>query len=195
MADSDPFRNFKFKMDGLFVRLSADTSPRKLRVLTTDPVVSMDKFGNTRFAFVVWDYNEDKARIFNTTPGVARQLQAVHQDEDFGANLRKVDIKITTTGSELETKHVVTALPKSATLMARQIEEAQDIDLDTKIEDGQRMSFYKPGEPLAGELSSESGYDKAKKKATSIKNEQAEDEDIVIEDIGDEPIDLSSIPF
>ena len=79
--------------------------------------------------------------------------------------------------------------------MARQIEEAQDIDLDTKIEDGQRMSFYKPGEPLAGELSSESGYDKAKKKATSIKNEQAEDEDIVIEDIGDEPIDLSSIPF
>lgn len=184
---SDPLRDFKFKDGGLFVRLNADTSPRKMRVLTTDPVVSMDKFGNTRFAFVVWDYNEDKARVWNTTPGVAKQLQAIHQDEDFGANLKKTDIKVVTIGESLETKHTVTALPKSTGLLARQVEEAQAIDLDELIEGGQRMTYYKP---------TESGYDKAKKKADSIKHKpEDEDEDIVVEDIGDEPMNIDDIPF
>jgi hypothetical protein len=182
---SDPLANFKFKTDGLFVRLSADTSPRKMRILTTDPVVSNDKFGNTRFAFIVWDYNESKARILNTTPGVAKQIQAIHQDEDFGADIKKVDVKIVTTGSDLETRHVMTALPKSETLTNEQIKECQEIDLDEKIENGQRMSFYNSD--------NDSGYKNAKSIAQGLGAKV--DDETVLEDISDEPIDINEIPF
>jgi|SRR3990167_907583 len=188
MSESDALANFKFKTDGLFLRLSADTSPRKVRILTTDPMVSADKWANTRFAFIVWDYDEKKARILNATPGVAKQIQAIHQDEDFGADIRKVDVKITTTGSDLETRHTLVALPKSLTLTNQQVQECAAISLEEKIENGQRMSFYRP---------SETGMES--KAVTANEDEEdeiaEEDKDEVIEDIGDEPINLNNIPF
>jgi hypothetical protein len=151
--------------------------------------VSTDKFGNTRFSFVAWDYNDERAGIISVGPGVAKRLQAIHQDEDFGANLKKTDIKIETVGSGQETRHTVTALPKSTELTSDMIKELQKVDLDGKIENGQRMTVYNPEEFA---LDSQPGYDKAKQARANL---DKSDEDVVVEDIGDEPINLDDIPF
>lgn len=175
MSEQDALKDFKFG-GGLFIKLSSDDSPRKLRVVTTDPVVSVDKFGNTRFGFIAWDYNNDKAGILNTTPGVAKQLQAIHQDEDFGANIKNVDIKVTTIGSGIESRHNVTGLPKSETLTNEMIKDLRDINIDEKIEEGERMSFYN------------------KEKELPVKQVESE-EDEIAEVNDDEPINLDDIPF
>lgn len=180
MAESDGLKDFKFP-GGLWIRPNADDSPRKLRVVTTNPVVSTDKFGNTRIAFIAWDYNNDQAGILNTTSGVARQIQAIHQDPDFGANIKNTDIKITTVGSGKETRHTVTALPTSEQLTTSMINELKEINLDEKIQDGQRMSFYN-------------------RDAQTDPNDRdiaiaATEPDVVVEDIPDEPINLDDIPF
>lgn len=183
MAEQDSLRTFEFpKKEGLFVRLSADSSPRKLRILTTDPMVSVDKFANTRFGFIVWDYNEGKARILNATPGLARRIQELHQDEDFGANIKKIDVKIVTTGSGMETRHTITALPKAETLTNAQIEECAAINLEEKIEGGQRMTFYKP-----------ENFESKTIDADDIPMPSDEDAPLSIEDA--EPINLDDIPF
>lgn len=183
---SDALSNFNFG-SGTFIKLNAATSPRKLRVVTTDPVVSLDNFGNTRFSFVAWDYNDDRAGILSVGPGVAKRLQAIHQDEDFGANIKNTDIKVETVGSELDTRHTVTALPKSQELSPDQIKKLRDVDLDGKIENGQRMTVYNPDDFA---LEEKSGYDKAKETRAKL-----DEPDEVVEDIGDEPINLDDIPF
>jgi len=193
MSEKDGLRDFKFA-GGLFIKLNSDDSPRKLRIVTTDPVVSMDKFGNTRFGFIAWDYNNDKAGILNTTPGVAKQVQAIHQDEDFGANIKNTDIKITTTGTGIESRHTVTALPTSETLTNEMIGKLREIDLDAKIEEGQRMTYYKPQD----EIDQTSGYDKAKAVAADIKsgaNKAFPDAVEVSDEEVEEKINLDDIPF
>ncbi len=188
-AETDALSNFKFpKGKGLFTTFE-DGDSFKLRVLTTDPVVTTKEFEgadgevtiSTKFAFVVYNFTLGKAQILNAGATIVKAIQKLHQDEEWGADIRKMDIKISATGQGMKRKYEIIPLPKSETLTNEQIKECQAIDLDTKIENGQRMSFYKPEE--------QTGYEKAKEVAANLK------QDVVIEDVGDEPINLDDIPF
>lgn len=184
--ENDPLKNFQFpKNKGLFTTFE-DGDEFKLRVLTTDPVVSTKEFtaanGDvniaTKFAFIVYNFTMGKAQILNAGATITKEIQRIHQDEDFGANIKTVDIKVTATGSQLNRKYTVNVLPKAETLTNEQINECKAIDLDGKIEGGQRMSFYKPDDAV----------DQSPAKVDK------EDEP-VIEDISDDPINLDDIPF
>jgi hypothetical protein len=176
----DALKNYQFpKNKGLFMSFS-DGDEYKLRVLTTDPMVTTKEFTgadgainlSTRFAFVVYNFTLEKAQILNAGATITKAIQKIHQDKDYGADIQKVDIKITATGNQLSREYTVNVLPKTETLTKEQIAECRAINLDDKIEDGQRMSFYNPEEET-----------KEPKK------------DVIIEDIDDNPIDLNEIPF
>lgn len=189
MAETDALKNFNFpKNKGLFTTFE-DGDEFKLRVLTTDPVVSTKEFTApdgtiniaTKFAFIVYNFTLEKAQILNAGATITKEIQRIHQDEDFGANIKKVDIKITATGNKLTRKYTVNVLPNTQTLTMEQIKECQAIDLEDKIDGGQRMSLYNPEE--------------YKEKIVEVEPKQPGEDDVVVTDVPEGEIDLSDIPF
>ena len=164
---------------GLFTSLT-DGSPVKLRVLTIDPMVSKDKWGGTKFAFIVWNYTEDKAQILNKGISIAKEIRRLHLDEDYGANIQKMGVKITTTGQLKETKYSVDPLPNVDELTKEQVAEAKKIRLEDAIKLGQRYSKINSVDELES--------------PEEVITEVEETQDVVIDD-DDEDVDLSDIPF
>lgn len=225
MSERDALRDMdKFNRmtgSGLFIKFRADV-PLVLRVLTTDPVVSETEFTDrqtgeitlsTRFAFIVYNFTEEKAQILQASPAMARKIGEIHSDDDFGGNIRNVDIKITPSGEGLERRYDIQVLPKPRTLTRDMIEEAKKIDLDKSVKNSKgRMSDYDTdpvgtgGSAVGSGGSGTPGYDSAKEKARGIGKKDVdvpteEDDtppanpDEVVDDIGDEPINLDDIPF
>lgn len=184
----DALSNMELKTSGLFVKIK-EGEPQTLRILTLDPLVSRDQWGNTRYSFIVWNWTEDKAQILSKGPGIVKQLQQIHVDNDFEP-LNKLDIKISATGEGLETRYTVSPLPKAKEMTKSMVEEAKTIDLESKIDNGIRLSKVNEGEDLPS-VDADSGYEQARATADKIKGI----EDTVVEDIGDEPINLEDIPF
>lgn len=182
MAETDALSNFdwnKVTKPSLFLKFQAG-KPVTLRVLTVDPMVQTVTYEgdgeeniSTKFAFIVYNHTDQLAQILSATPNMAKKIGELHLDPDFGANIREIDIKITPTGEKLKRRYDIQVLPKATQLTNAQIKECAAIDLEKLIPEGQRMSFYDPTE----------------------KPQPQPADDIVIEDIGDEPIDLSDIPF
>lgn len=200
MAEADALSKFDFSRvvkPGKFLKFQAG-KPLTLRVLTVDPLVYETKYEDkitqeitlsTRFAFVVYNFTDSMAQILQATPNMAKKIGDLHTDEDFGANIRNIDIKISPTGEKLERRYDIQVLPKTRELTNEQIKECAVIKLEDAIEgDHQRMSFYKPGEAIPG---TDSGEAEVQAKENAEKTE----EDPVIEDIGNEPINLDDIPF
>lgn len=179
----DSLATYEPKGGGLFLKVNSG-EPVTLRVLTLDPLVSTDKWGGTKYAFVVWNWSEGKAQIWQTTPGNLKKLTAIHRDEDFEP-LNKVDIKVSATGEMLEKRYEVLALPKAKELTREMVEEAQGIKLEEVINGGSRLSEHSED----SEDTPTTGYEKARAKANEIR-EQA---DGLQEP--DDPVDLSEIPF
>lgn len=195
MSDKDALSTFdfsKFGGSGLFLKFEAG-KPVTLRVLTVDPMVQQEKYEDektgeitltTKFYFIVYNFTDEKAQILGATPTIARKIGELHVDPEFGSNIRQIDLRISPTGEKLTRRYDIQVLPKARELTNEQIKEAQAINLDEKIKDGERMSFYEPDK--------KSGYDEAKEAREKL-GEQTPDE--VVTDIGDEPIDLNDIPF
>lgn len=207
MSETDALSTFDFNKvtkGGLYLKFEAN-KPLTLRILTTNPVVFTSVYTDkntgeetvsTKFAFVVYNFTEDKAQILQASPNMAKKITDLHLDPDFGANIKNIDIKITPTGEKLERRYDIQVLPKTNTLTKEQVEACKAIDLDNKV-DGDRLSIYDPEKyvPSTGdEEEARSGYEAAKAKSDSLK--PGADKDIVIEDIPDEePINLEDIPF
>lgn len=182
MSETDALSQFDFSSfggAGLFLKFKAGEDV-VLRVLTVDPIVSQVEYVDkktdeitlsTKFSFIVYNFTHEKAQILQATPNMATKIGKLHTDEDFGANIRNIDIKISPTGEKLERRYDLQVLPIAKQLTQNQIEEAKAINLDEKV-GGQRMSFYKPEDT---------------KVIPEIKDE-------IIEDT-DEPINLDNIPF
>lgn len=206
MAEADVLGSFdydQFGGAGIFLKFKAN-EPVVVRVLTTDPVVSQSEFTskstgektlNTKFNFIVYNFTAGKAQVLSAGPGMSRDFGKLHVDDDFGANIKNIDIKITPTGEKLERRYDIQVLPKTNQLTDEQIKEAQAIDLDTIVNDSKgRMSEW--NQDMQGNKVGNSGYDQAKAQANKLKpSSEPQPEDIVIEDIGDEPINLDDIPF
>lgn len=191
MSDSDALSKFDFSKvtgGGLFLKFTPG-EPIVIRVLTVDPIVTSESFEDkrtnetvvqTKFSFIVYNWTEEKAQILKATPNMAKQIGELHTDPDFGANIRKVDLKITPPNKGEIKAYDIQVLPKAREMTSAQVEECQNINLDEKV-DGQRMSFY---EPIA----------------TAAKAEEDREEhtpgvaDAIVEDLGGD-INLDDIPF
>lgn len=181
MPENDALRSAKFNT-GLFLR----DFPAKIRVLTTDPLVYMDKFGGTKYAFIVFNLNEDKVQVLTQGPGFASRFQEIHLDDDFGGNIQGIDLKVTTNGkSGIEVRYTIAAVGAPHNLTKEQLDSivASNIDLDAVV---------KKNNPNALRLSE---VNAGKKIVSSDEAEPETTKDVVIEDIDDKPIDLSEIPF
>jgi hypothetical protein len=176
---SDPLKDFKFSSGSGFY---LGEFPVKIRVLTTDPMVHVEpKYGSTKFAFVVYNHDLQKAQIMDRGASIAQAIQKLHNDDEWGGDIQKIDIKITTEGTGKETRYTVTPLPNSKDLTNDQIREAQSINLIEKIKDGIRMSDINAG----GTLSQIDVLEKA-----------GEFKEVIVEDFEEnEPVDFSKIPF
>lgn len=191
MADNDPLASFDFSnvtKAGVYLKFEAG-KPVVVRVLTTDPVLYNTSFEDkktgetvvsTKFAWIVYNFTAKSAQVMQTTPNLAKKLQELHNDPDFGSNLKAIDLKITPPAPGEIKAYDVQVLPKAQELTQDQLKELKKIDLDKLFEDkgGIRMNSYDP---------------KTFKAASA--GEPEPQEDTVVEDIGDEPINLDDIPF
>jgi hypothetical protein len=191
MSEVDALSKFQFpKTKGLFLSFS-DGDEYRVRVLTTDPVVSTTEYENpktgeitlsTKFAFIVYNFTAEKAQILNAGTTIAKEIQRLHQDEEWGANIKKMDIKISAEGEQLSRKYTITPLPNPKTLTNEQINECREIDLEAKIEGGSRMSLYDPNKYEAKAIQS----DDIGAVREALGNDDEEES---------EPINLEDIPF
>lgn len=213
MAEADALSKFDFSKvtgGGLFLKF-VPGDPVVVRVLTVDPIVTNesyedkrtgDKIVATKFSFVVYNWSEKKAQILKATPNTAKQIGELHTDVDFGADIRKIDLKITPPNAGEIKAYDIQVLPQAKELTKDIIRECAAIKLDEKVE-GDRMSLYERGEPIKQEEPEEAPYQEesdalhgiAKARATADKIKKGEKVDTVVEDIGDEPMDLDDIPF
>lgn len=149
----DSLKNIRLKSGnsegGLFIRFSAD-EPVKLRVFSTNPVVANDPFGNTRYNFAVWNFSEAKAMILSAGAIITRAISELHGDEDYGADVTKVDIKISPTGEKMERRYSVQVLPKSANIDPKDAETVETLDkeLEKYVKNGIRAEEYNNGGEL-----------------------------------------------
>lgn len=212
MAEQDALSKFDFDQiskPGMFLKFQAG-KPVTLRVLTTNPVIQQQEFKDSdtgeislsnKFCFIVYNFTDGKAQILSATPAMARKIGELHVDPDFGANIRNIDIKISPTGEKLERRYDIQVLPQPKELTNAMVKEAQGIDLDEVVDKGSRMSIWeKPKEPgvAVGSSGSEpaTGHDQAAAQANKLRPAPAPaPDDVVIQDIGDEPINLDDIPF
>lgn len=159
--------------------------PAKIRVLTRDPMVAMDKFGNTRYAFAVFNLDTKTVQILNKGPGFPKRFQEINADPDFGGDIRKVNLKVTTNGKQgIEIRYTITPVGEPSDLTKEQgaIIKEQGFDLAEKV---------KKNAPNALRLSEIN--EGAKLGEDDLDN--TNDETDIIQEVGDEPIDLNNIPF
>lgn len=122
--------------------------PVKIRVYTTNPLVSLDNYGNTKFSFAVWDYETGKAKILSKGTSIAKGIAGLHNDEDYGSDITKLDIKIVPTGDGMERRYTINVLPKAQNLTSEALQEIKDLDenLDKIIKNGIRAEEYNQGQ-------------------------------------------------
>lgn len=163
---------------GGFIKFKAD-EPVKLRIFTTNPTIHVNNYGKEQISFAVWNWNEDKAMILSKGPSIARQISQIHVDDDFGADITKVDIKITPTGEGMDREYSVNVLPKPQDLTKDQEAALEELDkkLGTIFKGSVRAEEYNNGVKPVGM--------------------PAEDEGDIVheEDTDDKPIKMSEIPF
>jgi len=207
MAEQDSLSDFDFNRvskPGKFLKFEAG-KPVTVRILTKDPVVQERTFEgdgdiniSTKFCFIVWNFTDEKAQILSASPKMARTFQSVGKDEDFGANLQKCDIKISPEGEKLKRVYDINVLRHSGSekpITQHMIDEAKAIDLDADVQDNRgRLSQYEPNGVKPGTKVPPSSS------ADDLPPEEYDqtppaNPDTVIEDIGDEPINLDDIPF
>lgn len=170
----DALSTYEPKSVGKFLKFESG-KPVKLRVLTLDPLVAQDKWGGTKYSFLVYNWTEDRAQIWSTTPGNLKRLTAIHRDEDLDP-LNKVDIKVTANGEMLERRYDIQVMPKSNTLTKAHIEAVTALELEREIPENMgRLSEFVESEEVdldnfADEAEAKlSGYEKAKKVAADLK--------------------------
>lgn len=166
--------------------------PVKIRVLTRDPMVYNDNFGNTKYVFAVFNLDEEKVQILDKTGGFPKRFQEINSDEDFGGDLRKVDLKITTNGKQgKEIRYNITPIGKPDDLTKKQVATIMEQGFDLS----ERVKKNNPGAVRLSEVNAGKKPGPATGDQSLEPNETTED--ITIEDVTDDngEIDVSKIPF
>lgn len=151
--------------------------PVKIRVLTRDPMVYVDNFANTKYVFAVFNLDEQKVQILDKGPGFAQRLQEINSDEDFGGDIRRVDLKITTNGkSGIEIRYTVTPVGEPSDPTKEQVAKIIEggFDLAEKVQKNNpnalRLSEINAGKKVKPSEAAEG--------AEPSDNEEVEDEPI-----------------
>lgn len=147
----DALSSLKFNEGGgdSFIKFESGKA-LKLRVYTVNPVINVDNYGNTRYSFAVWDFESGKAKILSKGASIAKPIAELHNDEDYGSDITKQDIKIVPSGDGMERRYSINVLPKAQNLSTESIDELQTLDqnLDKIIKNGIRASEVNEGKSI-----------------------------------------------
>lgn len=182
----DGLRGLEFKEGGSkdFIKFKGGEDV-KLRVFSSNPVVhdnvyedknTGEKTVSTKYAFAVWNYDEKRAMILDATASITKNISHLHNDEDYGQDVTLLDLKIVVTGDMLERRYTINVLPAGKIkVSADEWATVEELDgkLDVIIKNGIRADKFNEGE----------------------RPKQAFVDEPAPEDIDEEPIKLSDIPF
>jgi hypothetical protein len=134
-----------------YVYWSNDNKPvRSLEPFTTTPNIRENDKPKHFWAFKVYNYNTEKIEVWEITQASIRKtLWTLWEDtEDYG-DLRNYGLKITRTGSKLETKYEVIAVPP------KPLDEAiAQLSADTPVD---LTALFRDESPFAKDDGSKSG--------------------------------------
>lgn len=143
------------------------------------------------FSWKVIDRADSKPKIFSSTPGVYKKIKAFAQQEQWG-DPKTYDIQIKRTEDPGPGYYDVMALPNKTEITEKEQEAVDSLEM-TKLSPNARLSSNPQIDDLSDEYTKPKAPD-APEEGTDGPAPEAEEE-IVIEDIGDEPINLDDIPF
>lgn len=196
---------------GSFLKLN-DSETAKVRI-TSLPVIFQNEFKmgdevtlSTRFAFIVWNHDAERAQIWQTNGATyGQQLSPLLEDDEYG-DWREYDVKISRSGEKAQTRYTIRPGIKRYELTDEQLNAVNSIDIVSVLDKSDNASQVmwlsewreledsakKKSDGIVEESTKKmSGYDQAKEAQKVILSK----EELVIEDIGDEPINLDDIPF
>lgn len=144
---------------GIYLRLE-DGKPVKLRIVS-DPYIYYAQFSSespiqTRYAWAVYNHDEDKGQILQLPITAFRQIQELATDKEWG-DPSKYDIKITRNGVGKETKYSIIGSPTKSFLTTEQKDKAK-IEVSEKVEGSLPLQMAIEGqEPPAPAVGSTGG--------------------------------------
>ena len=173
---------------GLYLKV-ADGDTVKVRFASEPAIYDNEYEGKitTRYAWVVWNVELKVAQVLAQSGTFYKNLANIASDTDYG-DPTGYDIKIKREGEMLETKYHLTPGRENYELGAEALAKVKEIDLLetlSKSPGASKISWLSEWD--VDQTPKESGFEKAKA--------QFGKPDVAIEDISDEPIDLSEIPF
>lgn len=162
----------------------------------------------TRYGWLVFNQETKQPQILQQSATFFKNLAALAQDEEWG-DPQGYDIKITRKGTELETKYTIVPSTNRDPLDNEARDALKAVDLLEKLKASpfsQRVMWLSDYDRMAAEPgNSAHSQDVADLKAAGDAKKEADapaapskppaKPDVVIEDIGDEPINLDDIPF
>jgi hypothetical protein len=175
---------------GLYLKL--DAGKRRIRIIEHPYVSNKPGFKDgdpirTVFTWIVWNYDENRVQVLEQGPNLFKLIGAIIAE--YGEDMpMECDLVITTTGSGIETKRTVVAVPKSGTMPP--VRQLQEQDNGKNWPDLQKLTG---GVPLA-RFAKEGLPEDDGAKASEKKNTQ--NDDVVLEDLpSDGSINVDDIPF
>lgn len=173
---SNIYEQHQPKTGGVFLKFE-DGVQVKLRIIS-DPYIYTQTYENkkdgtfdtsTKYAWVVYNYEEDTAQVLQLPPTGYREIAKYAVDEEYG-DPTKYDLKITRfmedTGFR---KYKIMASPTKSDLPDDKKDMAKEVSVEKLISNAIPLS--------------------------ELDKKPAKKEDVVIDEISDEPVDLSEIPF
>lgn len=139
------------------------------------------------FHWVVWDRESSQAKIFSGTPGIYKSIKKYAEMPDWGDPIG-YDFQIERTEAPGAGYYEVTGIPTKEPLEDKEQKatEAMVITLKEKLVAARKLSEAQVDYDPDKEPEAES-------ETSPTKNDKSDD--IVIEDLGGEPINLDDIPF
>lgn len=187
-----------------YLKLQDGTSTR-FRVLT-DPVVQNKTFDSdpdnprTIFSWVVWDYDSQSTKILSKGATFIRKLDFF--SETWGDEMPMAcDVIVKTEGTRLNTTYDFSAVPPTVPLPPDWEAQVARLDLNKLVPNHIPIAKWSSGtNPPLDKPENEDIMSTHTRETSLPKTDGAVDNppavpDVVIEDIGDEPINLDDIPF
>jgi hypothetical protein len=152
---------------------------------------------NERYSWGVIDRTDGKARIFSVSPGVYRSVRDYAQDMEDWGDPTQYDFTITRTEEPGRNYYTVKPSPNKSPISERESIMVEDLDIAKELplaripsETGEEQVDYISDEYQGRDNAGDGVDEPALKPSNKVRKD-----DVVIEDIGDEPVNLDDIPF
>lgn len=186
---------------GIYLKIDDGQSVR-IRI-ASEPVIynaeSQDGKLSTRYAWIVWNQDEQKAQILQQSATFFRSIAGLAQDSEWG-DPTTYDIKIKREGTGLDTRYSINPSPNREELSGEATIAVNEIDIIEKVaassfnSNVMWLSDFDEPQPKKT-IEGTRPAPRAAAPADDAGSPPPKNPDPVIEDIGDEPINLDDIPF